>query len=65
MSQYVPQPVPEWCDIIAAKDAEIKRLKMALAGLIPFAVYQLSEMEKPRNPYPLKNAIEEAEKCLS
>lgn len=59
------QPVPEWCDIIAAKDAEIKRLKLALAGLIPFATYQISEMEKPRNPDPLKNAIDEAVKCLS
>ena len=30
---YVPQPVPEWRDIIAAKDAEIARLRAELAAL--------------------------------
>lgn len=33
MSEYVRQPVKEWHEIIAEKDAEIKRLRSALRAI--------------------------------
>lgn len=39
MSEYVRQPLKEWCEVIAEKDAEIKRLR----GAITDALFELEE----------------------
>lgn len=39
MSEYVREPLKEWCEVIAEKDAEIKKLR----GAITDALFELEE----------------------
>lgn len=62
---YERQPLKEWYEVIAEKDAKIAALRVALSGLVPFATYQLSKMEEPRNLRPIRAALEAARKALN
>lgn len=53
-----------WINAVRPFADEIKKLRLAILGITPFAEWQLMEMTAERNPAPLANAIKIAKDAV-